>query len=115
MENKPNNTESTECSCRIKLSTRQSNALKNHLNQDTFTPAEVAKISYRELVHISGIGEKSIQLIRLWLRQYGYDLTPPKRLQESHSDRITKQLEIAKRKLSKYGYAVIPPEQNESH
>lgn len=99
----------------ISLSARQSNALKNYLNQESFTPAEVAKISYRQLVHISGIGEKSIQLIRLWLQQYGYDVSPPPRLHDEQAERINKQLELAKKTLSKYGYALIPPEQNESH
>ena len=104
-----------DCCSHVELSARQSNALKNHLNQDSFTPAEVAKISYRQLVHISGIGEKSIELIRLWLQQYGYDVSPPPRQRDAQTQRINKQLEIAKKTLFKYGYAVIPPEQNESH
>lgn len=105
----------SECSKEVQLTARQSNALKNHLNQDSFTPAEVAKISYRQLLHIAGIGEKSIELIRLWLQQYGYDVSPPPRQRDAQTQRINKQVEIAKKTLSKYGYAVIPPEQNEPH
>lgn len=94
------------------LTNRQINALKNHLNCDDFTPHDVAAISYRHLLHISGIGEKSVHLIRSWLQQYGLDLhIPASKLHKvSRSD---KQLAKAKEILNKYGYALVAHEEQQ--
>jgi DNA-directed RNA polymerase alpha subunit len=96
------------------LSTRQINALKNYFNQESFTPEEVARISYRQLLHISGVGGKSIDVIRAWLQQYGLDIAVPntnakKNLKRQH------ELEKAKQILNKYGYALLAPDEANSN
>ncbi|QLI82999.1 hypothetical protein HZU75_16540 [Chitinibacter fontanus] len=100
--------------CYAPLTNRQINALKNHLDRESFTPQDVAAISYRHLLHISGLGEKSIYLIRSWLQQYGLDLHIPASKQHKVS-RSDKQLAKAKEILNKYGYALLAPEEQQHH
>lgn len=92
------------------LPTLQSNALRKIFERPTFTPAEVARLGYRRLHQADGIGQKGLNIIIAWLRQYGYEL----RLTDTvvgasgtkPAKKMRKNLESALRILRTNGYVV---------
>lgn len=56
------------------LPTRQKNALRLLLDKPSFSPEEIAAISYRVLERAPGIGKNSLAIIGAWLKSYGYEL-----------------------------------------
>ena len=60
-----------------RLPTLQRNALRKLFDRPNFTPEEVAALGYRRLQQAEGVGQKGLDTILAWLRDYGFDLQPP--------------------------------------
>lgn len=88
------------------LPTLQSNALRKIFERPTFTPAEVARLGYRRLHQADGIGQKGLNIIIAWLRQYGYQLKPLGPPAGKPAKKLGKNLESALRILRSNGYVV---------
>ena len=97
-------TKTTESSV---LPTRQKNALRLLLDKPDISPEEIAKIHYRVLERAPGIGQKGLEVIRIWLNSHGCALwnqpTTTARPREEHRKR---KLERAIDYLHWHGYEV---------
>jgi predicted DNA-binding helix-hairpin-helix protein len=56
------------------LSARSHNALHNLFDKSDFTPAEVSKLTYGDLIRCPNLGNVSVQEIRMWLNLRKLDL-----------------------------------------
>lgn len=92
-----------------RLPTLQRNALRKLFDRPDFSPEEVAGLGYRRLQQAEGVGQKGLDTILAWLRDYGFDLVPPapkaSPVKES-SQPSRRSLEGAMRLLRIHGYAV---------
>lgn len=89
------------------LPTRQRNALCHLLDRPTFTPEDVARLDYQMLERASGIGKHSVEIIRAWLKHYGYDLSGrPTTPARPRVEQRKRKLERAIKYLREQGYEV---------
>lgn len=91
------------------LPTLQRNALRKIFDRPHFTPEEVAGLGLRRLQQAEGIGCKGMEVIRVWLNGFGFDLARPGSADESGAQKHGKsrnRLESAMRMLKTNGYVV---------
>lgn len=92
-----------------RLPTLQRNALRKLFDRPEFTPEEVAKLGYRRLQQAEGIGQKGLNTIQTWLRDYGFEVQPDPQAHQGGkriSRRQQRDLDSAMRVLQAHGYVV---------
>lgn len=90
-----------------RLPTLQRNALRKLFNRAEFSPAEVAELGYRRLQQAEGIGNKGLSAISTWLRDYGFELSPPEGQAAARpQSRTQRNIELAVRLLQNHGFVV---------
>lgn len=90
-----------------RLPTLQRNALRKLFNRPEFSPAEVAELGYRRLQQAEGIGNKGLSAISAWLRDYGFELSPPEGQAAARpQSRTQRNIELAVRLLQNHGFVV---------
>lgn len=90
------------------LPTLQRNALRKIFERPNFTPEDVARLGYRRLQQAEGIGQKGLNTIIAWLRDFGYELQPTistsGEIDQNSPKRARKKIEFALRILRNNGY-----------
>jgi len=92
-----------------RLPTLQRNALRKLFDRPDISPEEVAGLGYRRLQQAEGVGQKGLETILAWLRDYGFELTPPAARTPPAKEAgppSRRSLEGAMRLLRIHGYAV---------
>ena len=91
-----------------RLPTLQRNALRKIFDRVEFTPAEVAALGWRRLQQAEGVGQKGLQAIGAWLKEYGYELQPPETPARDKllPGKTRRNIEQAVRLLRTHGYSI---------
>jgi hypothetical protein len=91
-----------------RLPTLQRNALRKIFDRVEFTPAEVAALGWRRLQQAEGVGQKGLQAIGAWLKEYGYELQPPETPDRDKllPGKTRRNIEQAVRLLRTHGYLI---------
>jgi hypothetical protein len=92
-----------------RLPTLQRNALRKIFERHDFSPDEVFMLGYRRLQQSEGIGQKGIETITRWLKDYGFELLPqvgPDTKRVSGQQRNRRKIDHAMQLLRANGYVV---------
>ena len=93
-----------------RLGAMQRNALCRLFGRKEFTPEEVAGLDYTQVERLPKIGKKGIEAIRVWLKDYGYDLSNlPVTPHQCNVKKLKSRLDSAARLLAKHGYRIELP------
>ncbi|WP_047391716.1 hypothetical protein [Chitinibacter sp. ZOR0017] len=91
------------------LTRRQVNALLSFTQQDVLLPHQIAKLSYRKLLAVPGLGDKGIALVRAWLQRHQLPVNHIP-LEKPRLRRVSRQLDQAYRLLHEHGYQILGPD-----